>query len=155
MAQVDDDPEELPPQGLDAPVHRRLALGVFAGWMILQIATPLSYYVSDDVYDERFAWRMFSAVRVQDCDVDARETVNGSERTIDLQTILPAPWIALIGRNRPAVLRRYLTYRCGAEAHPSEVSLTHRCRSAAGEPLPAIHRTMTCEGLVLEESTDE
>lgn len=150
-----DDPQELPPTGLDTPKNRRIALGLFAGWMLLQVATPLSYYLSDDVYDERFAWRMFSAVRVQDCDVDAREVVSGHERTIDLQTVLPAPWVSLIGRNRPAVLRRFLSFRCASDAHPSEVRLTHRCRSAAGEPLPALHRTMTCDGLHFEESSDE
>ncbi len=152
---VSEEPSELPPTGIEVPAQRPIARGLFVGWMIVQLAIPLTYYLSDDVYDERFAWRMFSAVRVQDCDVDARETVAGGERTIDLQTVLPAPWVALIGRNRPAVLRRFLTYRCGSEAHPSSVVLTHRCRSASGQPLPALHRTMTCEGLQLDETNDE
>ena len=147
--------EELPPQGIDTPRMRTLALVLLAGWLLLHIATPLSYYLSEDVYDERFAWRMFSAVRVQECSLGATETVDGMPRAIPLQSVLPAPWVSLLQRNRPAVLRRFLDWRCASEAHPSEVQLTHTCRSVTGEALPAVHRTEACADHAYRETTDE
>lgn len=149
-------PGELPPQGIDAgPRARTLGLALLAGWLLLHVSVPLSYYLSSDVYDERFAWRMFSAVRVQECGLDARETIDGMERPIGLQSVLPAPWVSLLQRNRPAVLRRFLEWRCASDVHPTEVRLTHTCRSVAGAALPAVHRTLHCADRSLEESTDE
>lgn len=150
-----EDPGEIPPQGLDVPRRRNLAIAVFAGWALLQVATPLSYYLGDDVYDERFAWRMFSAVRVQHCSVDARETVGGLTRPIPVAEILPAPWISLLQRNRPAVIRRFLAFRCASDAHPTEVVLTHACRSVTDEALPSVRRSLRCEDATYEESTGE
>lgn len=151
----DDEPGEIPATGLDVPRRRTAALALFAGWLLLHVATPLSYYLGDDVYDERFAWRMFSAVRVQQCTVDARETVEGSERRIPMSEILPAPWISLIQRNRPAVIRRFLAFRCASDVHPSEVSITHACRAVTGDALPRVHRSMRCDGATYAETTDE
>lgn len=148
-------PGEIAPSGIDTGPRRALGLGLFAVWLLLHVATPLSYYVSDDVYDERFAWRMFSAVRVQQCSVDARETVEGVERVIPLQSVIPAPWVSLLQRNRPAVLRRFLEFRCASDAHPSDVRLTHVCRSVTSEALPAVHRSLHCDDRHYEETTDE
>lgn len=149
-------PGELPPQGIDTgPRARTLGLALLAGWLLLHVSVPLSYYLSSDVYDERFAWRMFSAVRVQECALDARETIAGVERPIALQSVLPAPWVSLLQRNRPAVLRRFLEWRCASDVAPSRVRLTHTCRSASGDALPAVHRTLQCAEHAYEETTDE
>ncbi len=147
---------EMAPTGIDARPRTTVALAVLAGWLVLHVATPLSYYLSSDVYDERFAWRMFSAVRVQQCAVEARETIgDGAPRPIPVASVLPAPWISLLQRNRPAVIARFLAFRCASDAHPTEVRLTHTCRSVAGETLPAVHRTMRCADRGYEETTDE
>jgi hypothetical protein len=149
-------PGELAPSGIDAgPRARTIGLVVLAGWLLLHVSLPLSYYVSDDIYDERFAWRMFSAVRVQECTLGAQETVGGIARPIPMSSVLPAPWIALLQRNRPAVIHRFLDWRCRSEAQPSEVTLTHTCRSVTGDMLPAHHRSLDCASHTFEESTDE
>ena len=140
-----------PPAGNDRIVAL-LALGV---WIAIMVAVPLRYYAGGDVYDERFSWRMFSAVRVQQCSLSAREVVDGRERPISLMEVLPAPWVSLLERNRPAVLRRFLTWRCASEAQPSEVRLTHTCQDASGDPLPPLERAMDCETRALEESGGE
>jgi hypothetical protein len=140
-----------PPTGND----RIVALIGLAAWMALMIAIPLRYYVGSDLYDERFSWRMFSAVRVQQCSLDAREVVSGHERPIALMEVLPAPWVSLLERNRPAVLRRFLTWRCASDARPSEVRLTHTCQDASGDPLPPIHRVIDCETRAIEETGGE
>jgi hypothetical protein len=148
-------PSELAPTGIDAlPSARIIGLVVLALWLALHVYAPLSYYLSDDVYDERFAWRMFSAVRVQDCSVDARETVSGSERPIALQSVLPAPWVSLLQRDRPAVVTRFLTWRCASEAHPDSVSVVHACRSASGDALPPEHHVITCSSRRIEVTHD-
>jgi hypothetical protein len=155
---VSDDPKregELPAQGIDAPSRRGLALGLLVGFVILHVATPLSYYASDDVYDERFAWRMFSQVREQQCSIDARETVNGVVRPIPMGAVLPAPWVSLLARNRPAVLRRFLEWRCASEAQPTDVRLASTCRTVTQELLPTVQRSLTCATHVYAETTDE
>lgn len=158
MGEVNDEVRvkgELAPQGVDAPRARTLALVLMAGWLLLHVSVPASYYLSDDVYDERFAWRMFSAVRVQQCSLGATETVDGRARPIALQSVLPAPWVALLQRNRPAVIHRFLDWRCLSDTRPSDVSLTHTCQSVTGEMLPAVHHSLECAGHVYQESTDE
>jgi hypothetical protein len=140
-----------PPSGNDRAVAM-IALGV---WIAIMVAVPLRYYVGGDLYDERFSWRMFSAVRVQQCSLSATEVVSGHERAIALMQVLPAPWVSLLERNRPAVLRRFLTWRCASDVSPSEVRLTHTCQDASGDPLPPIHRVMDCETHALEETDGE
>lgn len=150
------EPGEISATGVDAGPRARTIGLVFLGlWLLLHVSVPLSYYLSSDIYDERFAWRMFSAVRVQQCALDARETQGERSQPIALQSVLPAPWVALLQRNRPAVLRRFLDWRCASDAHPSEVQLTHTCRSVTGEALPAVHRTLHCAEHRYEETTDE
>jgi hypothetical protein len=146
---------ELPAQGIDRPARRPYAIALLVCFVLLHVATPLSYYASDDVYDERFAWRMFSQVREQQCSIDARETVSGFVRPIALQSVLPAPWVALLARNRPAVMRRFLDWRCASDAHPTDVRLATTCRTVTREALPTVHRTLTCATHAYEETTDE
>lgn len=140
-----------PPSGND----RVVALVSLAVWVLIMIAVPVRYYAGGDVYDERFSWRMFSAVRVQECALSAREVVDARERPIALMEVLPAPWVSLLERNRPAVLRRFLSWRCASAARPSEVRLTHTCQDASGDALPPLHRVMDCETHVVEETGGE
>ena len=147
---------EIEASGIDAlPRSRVIGLLLLSGWLALQVWTPLSYYLSGDIYDERFAWRMFSAVRVQQCSLDARETVNGTEQPIALQSVLPAPWVSLLQRDRPAVVAHFLAWRCASDAHPDTVQLTHACQSVSGDALPAEHHTIDCATHPQAESTDE
>ncbi len=140
-----------PPTGNDRLIAL-LGLGV---WIAIMIAVPLRYYTGGDTYDERFSWRMFSAVRVQQCSVSASEIVGDRERPIALMEVLPAPWVSLLERNRPAVLRRFLMWRCASSARPNAVRLTHTCQDASGDPLPPLHRVIDCGTHVIEETSGE
>jgi hypothetical protein len=131
-----------------APPGTRGRRIVVAGslWIALQIAIPLRYYLGDDVHDERFAWRMFSAVRVQQCAVTIREVdARGEQALTDdhLYAFLPAPWISLLERTRPAVVDRYLRWRCDREGMRS-IRFENACHDASGDPLPAIVREIEC-----------
>lgn len=112
---------------------------------LAMLLVPLRYYLGDDRYDERFAWRMFSAVRVQSCQVRVTELRDGTERPVALMEVLPAPWAALLERNRPAVVERFLRSRCEAHESTTRVRFRNECRDASGAALPPIERELECE----------
>jgi hypothetical protein len=108
-------------------------------WLLvaLQVAIPASYYlVREDRDDERFAWRMFSAVRLTRCEVSAwDEHGPGDSRSIPLSRALHASWIRSLERGRQAVIERFLASRC-RELDVVGSKLDRDCKSPAGEPLP-------------------
>lgn len=140
----------------DGPTRARAswALGLFA---LVSIAIPLRYYLGDDLYDERFAWRMFSRVRVQECAAEVTEdglplVVLG--RDPSAPGILPAPWHSLLQRNRPAVVNGFLRWRCEAEGERETVRVTTRCRDTSAADLPPIVREIDCStGAITEEGS--
>jgi hypothetical protein len=141
---------------LDQPddgARRRAAQVGAALWLAFHVLVPLRYYVlpGHDPYDERFAWRMFSAVRVQRCEVTVEETILDTPRPVRLVTWLPMPWIALVERNRPAVQRGLLSFRCDAETRPRRVEVRSRCVEASGERARPIRRAIDCETRVITE----
>lgn len=144
---------------LDDPRDTRLlwVVRVAAGlWLAYQLLVPLRYYVlpDHDPYDERFSWRMFSAVRVHQCEVDVTQTLVGTERRVNLETTLPMPWIALVTRNRPAVQRELLEHLCEADARPSDATIRSRCVEPSGERAPTIVRHIRCASLEITESRE-
>jgi hypothetical protein len=124
-------------------------------WVVMHLLIPLRYYLpGSDRYDERFAWRMFSAVRVQHCNVTVTELFRGRERTVALLEILPAPWVALLERNRPAVIEHFLRWRCQHEG-TSEVRFRNACTDASGDPVPIVERTIDCARGTIRTPTSE
>jgi hypothetical protein len=76
------------------------------GWLIMaviisQLLLPLHYYtVRRDPHDERFAWRMFSPMRMADCAV--RATLDGAP--LPLEREFHEAWLGLARRGRFAVV---------------------------------------------------
>lgn len=96
---------EHPPGGLTT--------AFIAVFVVFLAAMPATYYLGNDRFDERFAWRMFSSVRLTNCDATARETpVDGAPREFDIYRDVQIAWYKLIQRNRDAVVRAYLRRRC-------------------------------------------
>lgn len=150
-----------PSPDLDAPpdaATRRRAGWTLTLFALVCVAIPLRYYLGDDLYDERFAWRMFSRVRVQECSAEVTEdgvplVVLG--RDPSAPGILPAPWHSLLQRNRPAVVRRFLAWRCEAEGQRARVRVTTRCRDSSAAVLPPIIAEIECStGLITEEGAE-
>jgi hypothetical protein len=109
----------------------RAALGLWA-LVLLQLAIPASYYLGrGHPEDERFAWRMFSAVRFRRCEVEAMELDRAGERPLDLQHALHASWVGLLRRGRPAVIEAFLRDRCRHQGL-SAASLRRSCREVDG-----------------------
>jgi hypothetical protein len=130
-----------PPEGS----RWRLAIPIVGvAWVLLHLLIPLRYYREGaDTYDERFAWRMFSSVRVRQCAVSVRETRKGTEHPVPLAQVLPAPWIELLKRNRRAVIDHFLAFRCDREG-TRDVIFHNECRDATGDPLPPIELAISC-----------
>lgn len=95
-------------------------IGIFLVW---QLALPISYYLRHDVEDERFAWRMFSAVRLQRCEAYAFDhNAVGQWRRVDLRTHLHPAWRSLIAKSRATVTEAFLRHRCRlTDAHQTKV----------------------------------
>ncbi len=124
-------------------------------WLLvaLQIAIPASYYLGQRRDDERFAWRMFSAVRVQKCRVGAFEKQRGdsSDRPIELRAVLHSAWIHGLERGRTRVIERFLATRCH-NPEISEVELLRRCADAARSDHGTERFHMRCAGRELSIS---
>jgi len=138
-----DRPLTPPPAGA-----RRTAVLAFVGaYLALVLLTPLRYYLGDDPYDERFAWRMFSDVRLRACTTELVETVaeGGTlhERRPPLEGIVHFSWREMLARNRRAVVVALLEARCEGE-DVVEARIVNTCQSSAGEPLPTREYRLEC-----------
>src|SRR5688500_16404664 len=123
----------------------RLRTSVFiAAFAAVQVVLPLRYYLSEDVYDERFSWRMFSGVRMQDCTVSVVETVGGENREVRLDDVLHVSWQTTLKRNREAVIWKFLELRCEGE-DVERVRMLSQCQRASGEAVPTLERSRVCE----------
>ncbi len=102
-------------------------------FLVLQVGLPVSYYLGDEIYDERFAWRMFSTVRLTECSSKAREFERGGNiRPLELVHHLQIAWINLIERNRDEVVRRFMRRRC-RQADIERVELRTICLTESGD----------------------
>jgi hypothetical protein len=122
---------------------RRLQDFFIAAVLALQIIVPLSYYLSDRSYDERFSWRMFSTLRLRDCKVQVLETVGGSRREVAVQRDVQLAWLRLLERMRSAVIDRYLARRC-QQPDVEEVQFIGTCQNTDGQTLPPSTRSLRC-----------
>jgi hypothetical protein len=115
-------------------------------WLLvaLQVAIPASYYLRQDRDDERFAWRMFSAIRLRRCEVAAFDVRGPSRRRVDLTHVLHASWIRSLERGRASVIDRFLATRCGSDVE--EAQLERRCREPSGSAMEPMMYRRACEG---------
>lgn len=139
-----EDPEE--PLAPAPPERQRAWIRAFvAGFVGLQILIPATYYAGSDRYDERFSWRMFSAVRVTQCRPAASETTEeGGRRPIRLRRVIHQAWITNLARNREDVIRAFLERRC-AEEGVATVTLVNQCVNAEGQRIPPLLWERDCD----------
>lgn len=147
-----DSPEAADPDAAPG-ASRRWTTAFILGFLALQIALPVSYYLGDERFDERFAWRMFSSVRMTDCQLKARRAA-GPNRFEEVQVYrdIQIAWANLIKRNRDEVARAYLERRCNRGESP-QVELRTVCRSPDGERTRHTWRARCERGTI--ERTDE
>jgi hypothetical protein len=116
-------------------------------WLLLlaQLAIPSSYYLwRADREDERFAWRMFSALRFRSCRIEVSESSHGIDRHVALSAALHASWIGTLRRGRERVIEHFLESRC-AQAGVDNATLVRTCRELDNRPLPSQRFVYACQ----------
>jgi hypothetical protein len=97
-------------------------------FVLLQTLLPLHYYLARrDRHDERFAWRMFSPMRMVQCDPRFAD----GDRPIALGSRFHEAWIELARRGRFVVLEAMAADLCADKAG-RRVVLTMSCRHLDG-----------------------
>ena len=138
-----------PPRG----TARGRAMRIILAALAFQLIVPLTYYVRSDPYDERFAWRMFSAVRLHRCQTTATETIDEVERSIALTRVIHRAWVNHLSRNRRDVVHAFLRRRC-REDGVDEVKVQNDCTTPDGATLEAQVYELDCASGALEEPGD-
>lgn len=95
---------------------RHLAIVVF---LAAQFALPIGYYLRHDVYDERFAWRMFSPTRMVKCQVAFFESTDDSKQEqLSLSAEVSQPWSGWMRRGHTKIVRAFASYYCKKREAP-------------------------------------
>ena len=94
-----------------------------------QLLLPLHYYTARrDLHDERFAWRMFSPIRMTECAV--RATLDGAP--LPLEREFHEAWIALARRGRSVVVEQMGARLC--EKYAQKPVVFHLDCKYVGQP---------------------
>ncbi len=89
-----------------------------------QLVLPLHYYVARrDPHDERFAWRMFSPMRMTTC--EPRFERDGKPVALDRELVFD--WIKIAERGRFSVIEAMAARLC-AESPGAAIVVTLRCK---------------------------
>lgn len=123
----------------------RARLPSVALWLLvaLQVAIPAAYYLRRDRSDdERFSWRMFSAVRLKHCSVSAFDGESDAQ-PVTLSSAVHASWVRSMSRGRERVIERFLATRCAMPDVRIAV-LERRCKWPSGRPLPSEKYRFDC-----------
>lgn len=106
----------------------RRALIFIHVFLAVQIALPLTYYYARrDKYDERFAWRMFSAERMAVCSASFRV----GDQPVRLGERFHEAWINIARRGRRDVLEAMAARLC-ADNPGQPVLLELTCKRVDG-----------------------
>ena len=122
---------------------RRVANLFIVGFLAYHVAMPLTYYLGDRGYDERFSWRMFSTLRLQQCSMKVTEAAGSATREVAVKRDVQAAWANLLERARLPVVEKYLHRRC-EQQNITHVTYTRHCRNTDGAPLPPETLVMDC-----------
>lgn len=158
------EPEDRRPEAPDrfdpfgSPRARLLANTFIALFLAYQVAMPLRYYMGGRGLDERFSWRMFSSVRMLDCNVDIDEHVEElgqtRQRDVNLKKEVQVAWIGLLERGRDLVIEKFLRRRCDEEG-VVKVDYYLGCVAPDGAKWPAVNRHMMCSDRKLKDGRGE
>jgi hypothetical protein len=115
--------------------HVRALISTWRGRFILvfvasQLLLPLRYYVAHrDPHDERFAWRMFSPMRMAHC--SPKFALDG--KPLELEATFHDAWIKLAERGRFVVIEAMADHVC--KQHPgSSVTVSLDCTYLDRDP---------------------
>jgi len=102
--------------------------------VVSQLLIPLHYYLGRrDPHDERFAWRMFSPMRMAQCTPDVR--IDG--KRFELASEFHEAWLEAAKRGRFRVVEKMAARLCRKNVG-AEVTLRLSCQYL-GQPQPTIY----------------
>lgn len=132
----------------------RVIISVFIiSWLVWQLVVPLSYYLGNDVDEERFAWRMFSGVWLlqKSCTASVTEFRSPPDggapgiREIDLDRTLHGTWVPLLNKKkRPLVVEKFLQTRCESDPSVTAVEYSRACPAAPQARIPPVTLRFDC-----------
>lgn len=109
---------------------------------------PLRYYLRENRRDERFAWRIFSALAIAPyrCDVRVQDFSHGEQlgREVNLGRALHDAWIAKLRQGQDAVMVRFLRARCRSDPRVDAVEFSRTCRREDRTPAPRMRVRLDC-----------
>ncbi len=108
---------------------KHLAVFAFLG---LQFGAPIHYYASDRVYDERFAWRMFSPIRMVRCQTRVTDHSGDAPVEVELSREVPAPWISWMKRGHTRVVRAAGRAMCDSRGPDARLTADLQCNLPDG-----------------------
>ena len=96
---------------------------MIAAFLVVQALLPLHYYLfRRDFHDERFAWRMFSPMRMTQCKL----AFTVDNQPVDLGAQFHEAWIEIAQRGRSSVIDEMAHKLC--REHPGKpVNVTVDC----------------------------
>ncbi|MCB9708915.1 MAG: hypothetical protein H6714_09025 [Myxococcales bacterium] len=101
--------------------------------MLLQASLPVSYYIMGDRNDERFAWRMFSMVRMERCRPELHEKLSdGNWRVLRHGAFLHPAWVGVVARKRKPVMKALLWHLCEKRRPALEMRIKVDCVGIEG-----------------------
>ena len=128
-------------------LRRLISLGI-AAYLTWQVVLPLRYYLRENRQDERFAWRIFSALAIPPyrCEVRVQEFAHGEQlgREVNLARTLHDAWTAALRQGQDAVVEQFLHARCQASPLVGAVEFSRLCRREDGGVAPHMRLRLDC-----------
>lgn len=111
-------PGMMKAQGIaeDTMVPRGRWVMIFVSvFLLAQLLLPLRYYLGSQTTDERFAWRMFSSVKMRDTQATLYETIEKDGKRVE--RVVPSGmlnnWQNLLDQGRPDVVEKMMRWLAG------------------------------------------
>ena len=106
--------------------------GFIALYLLVQLTLPLHYYLlRRDDHDERFAWRMFSPMRMLTCEV----AISVGDQPVVLRREFHDAWVEIAERGRRGVVSAMGAHLC--KRHPGKPVIARlTCTPVKGMPYP-------------------
>jgi hypothetical protein len=128
------------------PAARRRVHSLLIGaYLVVQLLLPLRYYLGlAPERDERFAWRMFSSVRLQQCTLQLFELVGASSvvnREVPVEQVVGTEWAEILSRGWKNAVDRLLERRCAASPRTMVAGLSRTCRDPGSDQPPTLSTT--------------
>ena len=135
----------VPPPAFEA--RRLISFGI-AAYLAWQLLLPLRYYQAEIRRDERFAWRIFSALAIApyQCDVRLQEFAAGDRtgRDVDLSRTVHDAWTAALRQGQDVVVDRLLHARWRSSTLVEAAEFSRLCRRADHAPAPYMRVRLDC-----------